>query len=660
MDSVRYNHLHASIYHRLSSGEMMAKTIVWDVEIFNNVFLFCGRVLENRNVIAIWHDEPDALAKIRSVFESGCTLVSFNGIKFDTPVTSALIAGKDIPTVKMIANSIIEHQMQPWEAQRRFGIPDLKFDHIDLIEVAPSFVGLKAYGARMHMRWLKDLPFEHDAVITSEQRPDVQEYCINDLDTTEELYKRLKKDIELRIKMGEEYGIDFRSKSDTQMAEAAFIKRLNLSRNKPKVPDSITYELPSYISFGAPHLQELCERIQATVYPINQKTGHVELPEFLGKEVIALNSGTYQLGVGGIHSTHDKKVCYVASKDYIVTDIDAESYYPNILLNCNLIPRNTGKRFIDEYREVVNRRVAAKRSGDKATADTLKISVNGTFGKTASRWSPLYSPDLMLAITLTGQLTLLMLIERLEKVGAVALSANTDGIAMGYPAELKETVERVVSEFSELSNFTFEYTPYRTLAMKDVNNYIAVKTDRKVKAKGIYAPLDLKKNPTAPICAQAVCNWLAQGTPFMETIGGAPFTEFISARSVTGGAVQGGKEIYHRVPINNSDEYASVVCGIEGGEHLGKVVRWYYSSDELVEPIRYKANGHKVPKTDGARACMIIENKVAHPSDLAYNWYLKEAISIAINVGCKDFLTDEQIALVTPPPKVKKPRKVKS
>jgi len=638
----------------------MSKTLVFDIEVFSNVLLFCGRVLENRNIIAIWHDEPNALAKIRSVFESGCTLVSFNGIKFDTPVASALLAGKSIETVKMIANSIIEHQMQPWEAQRRFGIPDLKFDHIDLIEVAPSFVGLKAYGSRMHMRWLKDLPFEHDAIITDEQRADVQEYCINDLDTTEELYNRLEFQLNLRRQMGAEYDCDFRSKSDTQMAETAFIKRLNLPRGKKKVPKSIVYTAPEYISFDDQNLQDTFDRVKETVFPMNQATGHVELPDFLGKEQIKLNKGSYQLGVGGIHSTHDKKVCHVATKGYIVTDIDAASFYPSIWVLWGETSGDYDARLTEEYSKIYYRRLKAKADGDKDVAEGLKVPINGSFGKLLSKYSPMYGPTLGLFITLTGQFTLLMLIERLEKVGAVALSANTDGIAMGYPVELKETVGRVVSDFEKLTKFDFEYTPYRVLAMKDVNNYIAVKTNRKVKAKGIYGPLELKKNPTAGVCALAVCEWLAHGTPFMDTIKTAPFTDFISARSVTGGAVQGGKELFHRVSDSNSDRYKDAVCGIEGGEYLGRVVRWYHSTDSNVEPIRYKTNGNKVPTTDGAKACMVIEDKINHPTDLNYAWYYLEAVKIAANIGCQDFLTPEELVMITPISKTRKTKKVKT
>ena len=55
---------------------------------------------------------------------------------------------------------------------------------------------------------------------------------------------------------------------------------------------------------------------------------------------------------------------------------------------------------------------------------------------------------------------------------------------------------------------------------------------------------------------------------------------------------------------------------------------------------------------------MILKDKIIHPKDLDYIWYIKEAIKIAIAVGCKDYLSAEQLALVAPPPK--QPRKKKN
>lgn len=608
-------------------------TFVFDMETAPNRTLLCAKNIDTGERFALWRHEPDAPARLKQfLLRPDTTFVGFNNREFDNVVAAAFCAGRSEAEMKRMADDIIVNRVPPWSAYRKYGLTEIIADSIDLIEVAPSFVGLKAYGARMHMTLLQDLPFEHDQPISPEQEPLLEAYCNNDLDTTEELLRQLEGELLLRVEMSRRYGADMRSKSDSQMAEQAYITSMQLRRRENTIPETVRYTPPGFLKFRNAELQSLLDRTAAHTFRMNQHTGHVILPDFLGQQEIAFGHGTYQLGVGGIHSTHDKSVCHVAGRDVAICDIDAASFYPSIILECGFVPAALGQRFVDEYRKIYTRRLQAKRDGDKTTDATLKISLNGTFGKLASRYSVLYSPDLMLAVTLTGQFTLLMLIEWLEQLGVVTLSANTDGIAIAYWPEKKELVEECVARFSELSRFNFEYTYYRVLAMKDVNNYIAVKTDRSLKMRGIYAPLSLKKNPTAQVAADAVGRWLAHGTPFDETIRSAPFVDFISARNVTGG-------------------------GQQSGEYLGRVVRWYQSSDPALEPIRYAKNGNKVPKTDGARACMVLKDKVVHPRDLDYGWYVREAIKIAVALGCERYLSEQQLELIKPPPKQTKKRK---
>ena len=608
-------------------------TWVFDTETLPNRTLFCAKNIETGEWFDLWRHDDDAPARLtRFVQQADSTFIGFNSKSFDNAVVAAFCLGRTEIEIKRIADDIITNRLSPWNAMRKHNLRDVILDDIDLIEVAPSFVGLKAYGARMHMPKLQDMPIAHDEMITSDQEPMLLEYCHNDVDTTAELLNQLEGELMLRVEMSRRYGADMRSKSDSQMAEQAYITSMGLKRQENDIPKTVRYTPPAFLKFMDAELQGLLDRVSKHVFNMNQVTGHVQLPDFLGLKTIKFGSGEYQLGVGGIHSVHDRQVCHIAGDDHMC-DIDAASFYPSIILECGFVPAALGKRFVEEYRKIYERRLEAKRNGDKITDATLKISLNGTFGKLASRYSVLYSPDLMLAVTLTGQFTLLMLIEWLERAGALTLSANTDGIAIRYTKEKKELVEKVVSKFSEVSGFSFEYTPYRALAVKDVNNYIAVKPDRKLKVKGIYAPLSLKKNPTAQVSSDAVGVWLADGTPFEDTIRSAPFTDFISARNVTGG-------------------------GQQNGVYLGKVVRWYQSTDANNEPIKYASNGNKVPKTEGAKACMTLLDKTTHPVDLDYDWYNKEAIKIAIAVGCSQYLTPEQIALVAPPPK--KPRKVKN
>jgi hypothetical protein len=610
---------------------MARSTLIVDTETFSNVFLLAGKNVENGRRFHFWLHEvgPDPIRAL--IRNPDVTLVTFNGRYFDIPVLAAAAKGMTEREIKDLANALIDDRMPPWTAERKYDLPRVTVDHVDLMQVAPSFVGLKAYGARMGMPWLKELPFPHDAQIHPEQLDDVLHYCYNDLDTTHELFNRLREPLELRIQMSKEYGVDMRSKSDTQMAEAAFIKRLNLKRGEPNIPPYVTYTAPDYIQYRDPVLTQIKEQIEAHRFRVNQTTGHVIMPDFLSQP-ITIGPGTYQMGVGGLHSTHDKSVCYTADAEWGLTDIDAASFYPSIMVHANMIPKNTGKAFLDEYRRIYERRLTAKRVGDKTTANTLKISLNGTFGKTADRFSPLYSPDLMIAITLTGQLVLMCLIERFHNAGFYVASANTDGIAVCYPNADRGVLEQIVNEFSAVSKFEFEYTPYRVLALKDVNNYIAVTPERKIKAKGLYAPPDLRKNPSASIVAKAVGEWLSRGTAFEDTIRSGTLTEFLSARNVTGGAVQG--ETY-----------------------LGKVVRWYQSTDASLSPLTYQKNGNKVPKTDGARALMLItQNEI--PEDIDISWYIRECVRVAKLLGCAHFLTTEQLAC--DPPKQRKIRSKKN
>ena len=586
------------------------KTIVFDIEVYKNFFMLCGMNFESGTRFSIFGSDEDARQRMKDFFNSNNTFISFNGIKYDMPVAAYFMAGASMLEAKKLGDEIINENLMPWDAERKYGFRIPRIDHIDLIEVAPSFVSLKTYGARMNMPTVQDLPIHHDDLIKENQVITMIEYCMNDIETTAELYRRLEGQIQLRLEISREYKFDARSKSDSQVAEQMFMKRLNLKRKEAAIPGHVRYNLPHFIKFKTHELETLTQRIQDNLFEVKPSTGHVQLPDFLKDDKVKIGAGVYQMGVGGLHSQHDRKVCYVSDDEYCVMDYDVASYYPAIMLNCNLIPMNTGEKFLEEYRTLFHRRLEGKKAKNMVIADSLRIALNGTFGKTANKFSPLYSPDVMINIVLTGQLTLLNLIEELENKGITVISANTDGIMLNYKKIQQEVVEGIIAEFSARTGFMFEGTYYRTVALKDVNNYYAVKADRSVKIKGIYAAPTLSKNPTAPVVSRAVANWLSTGKPFKATLDEAKLVDFISVRNVTGG-------------------------GVQGGEYLGRVVRWYQTKEQL-PPITYATNGNKVAKTDGARACMVLPEKF--PEDLNFDWYFQAIIKTIKDVGASHFL----------------------
>ncbi|WP_211259253.1 hypothetical protein, partial [Dyella japonica] len=73
-------------------------------------------------------------------------------------------------------------------------------------------------------------------------------------------------------------------------------------------------------------------------------------------------------------------------------DADVTSYYPICIINQQLYPEHLGPRFIDIFVKIVERRIAAKMAHDDKTAQTLKIVINGSYGKFGSPFSILYAP----------------------------------------------------------------------------------------------------------------------------------------------------------------------------------------------------------------------------------------------------------------------------
>jgi len=587
---------------------------VLDIECYTNYFLIAIKSLANSKVVTFersdWADfDVDQLTSVLRKY----TIITFNGNRYDMLLLKGAIAGLDKAKLKEMSDDIIVNNVRPWDIESKHNLPQCRYiDHIDLIDVAPGKASLKIYGGRLHSKRMQDLPIEPSAIIKQNERELLTNYCINDLDTTIDLFRRLSSQIDLREKMGEELSMDLRSKSDAQIAESVIKKQIEAIKGtrifRPELPKdySFNYAPPKFIKFKNPELVAALGVFKSEAFTLNEK-GDAAEPEKVGKLKIKINQTVYQLGIGGIHSC-EKKVNYVVDKDHILVDRDVTSYYPNTILSQRLYPKHIGSEFLTVYRSIVEKRILAKRTGDSVTDASLKIVINSSFGKFGNKWSALYSPNLLIQTTVTGQLALLMLIEALEDCGIQVVSANTDGIVIYCHKRNQAALLSIVAAWEETTGFNTEETAYTALYSRDINNYVAFKPSGSYKAKGAYADAELSKTPTAQICVQAVVDYLQLGIPIETTIRSCVSTrQFISVRSVTGGAVKG-------------DTY------------LGKAVRWYYALGET-GAIHYKKNGNKVAMTDGAKPLMQLPDEL--PADIDYQWYIAKAYAILADLGVK-------------------------
>jgi hypothetical protein len=561
--------------------------------------------------------------RIASVFRR-YTVITFNGQKYDLPMILYAMSGATNAELKDASDDLILYGTPHWVFMERHGlsVPDF-IDHIDLMPVspgAPQMPSLKIYAGRLHSRKMQELPIEPSASIGPVERQVLCAYHVNDLDVTIDLRNDLKAQLELRTLMSAEYGVDLRSKSDAQIAEAVIkseIERLTGTRLfKPEIRSgSFQYKIPSFIEFQTPALQALLNEIRTAQFGIDH-VGNVHMPDLLKDHKVHIGESVYRMGIGGLHSS-ETRVSHYSDDEFVLLDRDVTSYYPMIKIVLGLFPKQIGSAYLKVYKSIFDRRIAAKRAGNKNVAETLKIVLNGAFGKLGSPFSVLYAPDLMIQVTLTGQLVILMLIEQMELRGMHVVSANTDGFVTKVPRALRWQFNATCFDWELQTGFNLEETEYRSLHSRDVNNYISIAVEKgkpKVKVKGAFASsgpglpgaAGQKKNPNMDICTDAVVAYLKDGTPIEDTIEWCTDPRrFLVVRRVTGGAMK-------------------------DDEKIGKALRWYYSKD-VQGGFVYAKNGNAVPESIGARLMMELTDRV--PADLDFDYYIRESYAILQDLG---------------------------
>lgn len=640
------------------------KTLIADTECYPNLWCIGFRRVSDGKTLVLEHSRRQQLDR-RRLFAilAQNMIVGYNWQGYDCWMCAKAI-GEDVTNgdLKRLNDQIIGGNLKYWEVQDVTGVVvPRKWRFVDLMEPQPNArASLKQLMGRMHAPWLQELPYEIDRVLTDEEMDFVIKYMGNDLEGTHMLFDHLREPLMLRHAFGKKYGIDLMSKSDSQCGEAIFKKRVqDKTGNKVTKVDTppgtiFKFKPPAFIRFDeGSELAEIYDRICRTEFMVgpDRKVG---LPEWLAERKICIGDSVYQMGIGGLHSTESQRALW-SDDGSILCDFDVGSYYPNTILNAGLYPKAIGPEFLEIYRELTEDRLKNKSTaGDethpepirimaKTTADGVKIFVNGGgFGKLGSPYSVLNAPHLMVTVTLTGQLALLMLIQRAENAGIPVVSANTDGVVFKAPRSMmgpivkdrvtSGAVSELIAEWERDTGFGLEATEYRAILNASVNEYIAVKPNGKCKRKGkLSNPYKedvrtmLMKNPNAGVCSDAVVELITQGTPIEQTIRNCrEIRDFVTVVQVQGGALW-------------------------RGQYLGKVVRYIWTRENGAEIIRKK--GHwktgtqgKVPKTDGCRPLMELPDEF--PDDIDYDRYIAEAEQILVDIGYSE------------PPKVVKPLRV--
>lgn len=531
---------------------------IYDIETFSNCFTYTDVDAETNEVktfvISDFKDEESEFKfYLASLMLNKAGMVGYNNLHFDWPVLNYILNNKVTgESIYAFAQTLIGKEKREYVKETIKQLDLFLLNHYDNKARSTS---LKSLEVALQWHDVMDMPFSHTTKITPSLLDDVLKYNLNDVLFTKEFYEKCSDKIELRKKIAKQYKIDVINKSDVVIGERIFLKYLadamditvtELSKIRGKRKDVPLSEIIfKYINFGDPNLNKILTTMKKTVSSSKYLENFVEsldtrqdtntlLAEFKDSNIdiqktaqqrksfsFQTNFGGLMLyyGVGGIHACI-KPGIYKSSKTHGILDIDVKSYYPNLFIKNNLHPRQMDQdTFVDVYSNIFNQRVDAQKKGDKLTSDALKLALNGVFGKTGSDVSCFYDPTVFYSITVNGQLLLTMLVEQLHRIGASLLQVNTDGVTILYDNMLRDDIIKICKEWEQITKLQLEYADYSQMIIRDVNNYIAVTEDGKIKEKGAFeTKKDWHKDNSFMIVPIAVREYLVNGTPIEETL----------------------------------------------------------------------------------------------------------------------------------------------
>lgn len=187
---------------------------------------------------------------------------------------------------------------------------------------------------------------------------------------------------------------------------------------------------------------------------------------------VVVNGFRLDFGTGGIHGSLQNKVVKETNA-YLIRDADVSSFYPNLAISNDVYPEHLTRKFCDIYKDVYEQRKSFPKSAPENAM--LKLALNATYGNSNNQYSVFYDPMYTMKITLNGELSLCLLIERvLEIEGTLMISANTDGITVALKRKHEDEYNRVCKQWEQDVKQQLEYVDYSRMFINNVNSYVAV------------------------------------------------------------------------------------------------------------------------------------------------------------------------------------------
>ena len=279
-----------------------------------------------------------------------------------------------------------------------------------------------------------------------------------------------------------------------------------------------------------------------------------------------------------------------------------------------------GKEFLEVYTQIKNERIEAKHNGNKLKDKTLKLSINGLSGNLQSQFSWCYSPEVVMKIRINGQLFLLMLAEKLIAAGCKILQANTDGLFVLRKKADENKFQAACKEWEQITKLTLEEDRFERFYQFAINDYLAIAegynethNPKLLKKKGMFIDKVTLGEGMAPmIIPKAINSYLADNIPVTDTIyNSKDINDFITYQKVSKDfQVEYNKQLITRINryYVSTNGYYLFKCKVdESGKRYGYI-------NMLCD--------------SGVTICNKLEEFKEFPTNINYNYYIKEANKI--------------------------------
>ncbi|AFY98458.1 DNA polymerase [Leuconostoc phage phiLNTR2] len=554
------------------------------------IYLNVGKVRERAN---------------ESLLTGDYVFVGFNNKAYDNFLIEDILQNRPTNYIKLKSDSVIKKRPSQF----------IDFLNLDTKEQMQPGFSLKKFESMSGMAVEESsIPFDYKDVFTIEQILEVCHYNIQDLRATIKLYKTRKDYFDGKELLVKEYSTSKTSinYSNGSTAASYLMGRDKLENFEPEDPD--IYGVPT----GVKLFLENALKVSPEISHLKTKA---EREKVMRKEWTSLvmedHGMVYTWGFGGLHSAKGrietnkrgtKKIVYDVVDETDVQQWDSGSHFPNIMLRDNLLGQVTNK-----FRNLVIERLKNKALGNPL-AGTQKIIINSVYGLLRLQSSKLYNPKSAIRVNVSGMVAIYNLANHLDLVGNV-YQVNTDGIAFKpYPDVTQETLDNIKQRWEDEFKLQLEVSSFKRLIQRDVNNYIAVKQNDKLKLKGGAVGqangVDVTKASKPTIIDHMLVEKLVYDRPFITTVQEGEFRDYCFTLKSMKSSTQTGKMVDENGKVFDN-EVNRTYATKSGGKVLKEKVGDLENAKFPDTPEQMSIANYELPKEP--------------PADLDYSYYIELA-----------------------------------